>query len=98
MQNATTCGYRRHGRTRPATRKPARVGPLLTFMVRRGSTVRVRQRASGSRCKLRGFELYSLFRLATKVAPLRTPPRLVGDPLSTEMGIRGGASAGASLD
>src|SRR4029453_4345033 len=45
MEHATTCGYQRHVRARAAMRKPAWVGPLLTFMVRRGSTVRVRQRA-----------------------------------------------------
>jgi hypothetical protein len=36
MQIATKRGYRRHAQTRTATRKPAWVGPLLTFMVRRG--------------------------------------------------------------
>jgi hypothetical protein len=45
MGHATTCGYQRHVRARAAMRKPAWVGPLLTFMVRRRSTVRVRQRA-----------------------------------------------------
>ncbi len=34
--------------TRTTNRKPVCIGPLLTFMVRRGSTVRVRQRA----CKI----------------------------------------------
>jgi hypothetical protein len=67
-------------------------------MVRRGSTVRARQRASRSRCKLRGFELSPLLGLATKVAPLRSPPRLRVTPSLFEEGIRDGASAGASLD
>jgi hypothetical protein len=38
MQNATTPGYQRHAPTRTAMRKPASFDPLLTFMVRRGST------------------------------------------------------------
>src|SRR5881394_1341403 len=46
MQNLEKRGYRRDAPTGTATRKPAWVGPLRTFMVRRGSTVRVRQRAS----------------------------------------------------
>jgi len=33
MQNATTRGYQRQAQTRISTRKPAWVGPLLTFMV-----------------------------------------------------------------
>ena len=45
MEHAMTCGYQRHVRARAAMRKPAWVGPLLTFMVRRGSPVRVRKRA-----------------------------------------------------
>jgi hypothetical protein len=45
-QSATTPGGQRHIETRTVTPTPAWVGPLLTFMVRRGSTVRVRQRAS----------------------------------------------------
>src|SRR5262249_49368257 len=48
MQNAATSGYQRGTRTRTTTRKPAWIDPLLTFMVRRGSTVRVRQRAGTS--------------------------------------------------
>ena len=39
-------GDTREAETATVTRKPASVDPLLTFMVRRGSTVRVRQRAS----------------------------------------------------
>jgi hypothetical protein len=36
MENAAKRGYMRGARTRAAARKPAWVGPLLTFMVRRG--------------------------------------------------------------
>ena len=43
-QNAAKRGYSRRLRTGTATRNPAWIDPL-TFMVRRGSTVRVRQRA-----------------------------------------------------
>ena len=45
MQDAAIRGDQRDSRNRSARRNPARVDPLLTFMVRRGSTVRVRQRA-----------------------------------------------------
>jgi hypothetical protein len=55
MQNATKRDYPRHVQTRAPTRKPAWIDPLLTFMVRRGSTVRVRQRALQKRCTWRFF-------------------------------------------
>jgi hypothetical protein len=42
VKNATTRGHQRHTKTRGAMHKPAWIDPLLTFMVRRGSTVRVR--------------------------------------------------------
>jgi hypothetical protein len=51
MSNPAKSGYGRHAKGRIARREPAWAGRLPTFMVR-GSTVRVRQRASGG---LQGF-------------------------------------------
>jgi hypothetical protein len=51
MTYAAKNGYARGKQTRTTTRKPAWIDPLLTFMVRRGSTVRVRQRALRRSCK-----------------------------------------------
>jgi hypothetical protein len=53
MQRAAKSDYARGQQDRTTTRNPVWVDPLLTFMVRRGSTVRVRQRASQNTSKWR---------------------------------------------
>jgi hypothetical protein len=66
MRNATTRGDYRHTRTRMPTRKRACIDPLLTFMVRRGSTVRVRQRASQKGLQNGGCRCLSRRRIGPK--------------------------------
>jgi hypothetical protein len=46
LQHVAKRGYHRGALALGTTRNPAWIDPLLTFMVRRGSTLRFRQRAS----------------------------------------------------
>jgi hypothetical protein len=55
MQNATRRGYQRHVETRGSTPNTAWIDPLLTFMVKEGSPVRVPEEGLALRSSTRSL-------------------------------------------